>query len=207
MRNIIIVDDHPLVVMAIKVLLENNNFNVLATTDNGIDALKLIRDHEPDAVILDIGIPQLDGLEVINRLSNLQMQPKVLVLTAQPSEYFVARCVRAGASGFVSKQEGLNEVLSALKAVLSGYFYFPIGASLHRAPTPHTTEVEMLAKLSSREMMVLQQLTNGLSNQEIAKRMLLSNKTISTYKTKLLDKLNAKTLVDLIEISKRNNLV
>ncbi|BCV34422.1 DNA-binding response regulator [Shewanella algae] len=207
MRNIIIVDDHPVVVMAIRMLLEKNNFNVLATTDNGVDALKLIRDHEPDAVILDIGIPQLDGLEVINRLNNLPMPPKVLVLTAQPSEYFVTRCIQAGASGFVSKQEDLNEVLGALRAVLSGYSYFPSNVGLHRGLNSHSAEVEMLAKLSGREMMVLQQLANGLSNKEIAGRMLLSNKTISTYKTRLLDKLNAKTLVDLIEISKRNNLV
>ncbi|BCV42735.1 response regulator transcription factor [Shewanella algae] len=207
MKNVIIVDDHPVVVMAIRIMLEQNGFHVIATTDNGVDALKLIREKEPDAVILDIGIPQLDGLEVISRLSNLSFPPKVLVLTAQPSEYFVTRCIQAGASGFVSKQEDLTEVLGALRAVLSGYSYFPNITSIHRLQNNKMAEVDRLAKLSGREMMVLQQLANGLSNKEIADRMLLSNKTISTYKTRLLEKLNARTLVDLIEISKRNQII
>ncbi|MBO2639061.1 response regulator transcription factor [Shewanella algae] len=207
MKNVIIVDDHPVVVMAIRIMLEQNGFHVIATTDNGVDALKLIREKEPDAVILDIGIPQLDGLEVISRLSNLSFPPKVLVLTAQPSEYFVTRCIQAGASGFVSKQEDLTEVLGALRAVLSGYSYFPNITNIHRLQNNKMAEVDRLAKLSGREMMVLQQLANGLSNKEIADRMLLSNKTISTYKTRLLEKLNARTLVDLIEISKRNQII
>ncbi|MEL4471737.1 response regulator transcription factor [Shewanella algae] len=207
MKNVIIVDDHPVVVMAIRIMLEQNGFHVIATTDNGVDALKLIREHKPSAVILDIGIPQLDGLEVINRLNNLALPPKVLVLTAQPSEYFVTRCIHAGASGFVSKQEDLTEVLGALRAVLSGYSYFPNIASMQRNQGNQLAEADKLAKLSGREMMVLQQLANGLSNKEIADRMLLSNKTISTYKTRLLEKLNARTLVDLIEISKRNQII
>ncbi|GGZ21507.1 DNA-binding response regulator [Shewanella chilikensis] len=207
MKNIIVVDDHPVVIMAIKIILEQNGFHVTATTDNGVDALKLIREHQPDAVVLDIGIPQLDGLEVINRLNSLDLPPKILVLTAQPSEYFVTRCIQAGASGFVSKQEDLTEVLGALRAVLSGYSYFPNNAFIHHKQNKQLPESDKLAQLSGREMMVLQQLSHGLSNKEIADRMLLSNKTISTYKTRLLEKLNARTLVDLIEISKRNHII
>lgn len=204
MKNVVIVDDHPVVVMAIRIMLEQNGFHVIATTDNGVDALKLIREHQPDAVILDIGIPLLDGLEVINRLNKVVSPPKILVLTAQPSEYFVTRCVQAGASGYVSKQEDLTEVLDTLRAVLSGYSHFPNIASMQ---SNQLAEADKLAKLSGREMMVLQQLANGLSNKEIADRMLLSNKTISTYKTRLLEKLNAHSLVDLIEISKRNQII
>ncbi|EKO3605449.1 response regulator transcription factor [Vibrio metschnikovii] len=207
MKNIVIVDDHPVVVMAMKIMLEKNGFHVTATTDNGVDALKLIREYRPDAVIMDIGIPQLDGLEVINRLNSLELSSKVLVLTAKPSEHFVTRCIQAGASGFVSKQQDLTEVLSALRAVLSGYTYFPNLTNIQRKQDLQLTETEKLAKLSGREMMVLQQLASGLSNKEIASHMLLSNKTISTYKTRLLEKLNARTLVDLIEIAQRNKII
>lgn len=202
-----IVDDHPVVIMAMRIMLEQNGYCVTATTDNGVDALKLIREHRPDAVIMDIGIPNLDGLEVINRLNNLAIPSKVLVLTAQPSEYFVTRCIQAGASGFVSKQNDLTEVLGALRTVLSGHSYFPNFTNIEKKTNSQLTEAENLAKLSGREMMVLQQLANGLSNGEIANNMLLSNKTISTYKTRLLKKLNAHTLVDLIEIAKRNNII
>ncbi|MEL4341136.1 response regulator transcription factor [Shewanella xiamenensis] len=202
----LIVDDHPVVILALKIILEQNNFNIIGETNNGVDALRLIKELSPDAVILDIGIPQLDGLEVIDRSRRLNNNPPILVLTAQPSEHFVSRCIQAGASGFVSKQKDLTEVTGALKAILSGHSYFPILANSNVISKSSQDEAELIKKLSTREMVVLQQLATGLSNKEIADRMLLSNKTISTYKTRLLEKLNAKTLVDIIEIAKRHNL-
>ncbi|MDV5247105.1 MULTISPECIES: response regulator transcription factor [Shewanella] len=205
-KKILIVDDHPVVILALKIILEQNNFNIIGETNNGVDALRLIKELSPDAVILDIGIPQLDGLEVIDRSRRLNNNPPILVLTAQPSKHFVSRCIQAGASGFVSKQKDLTEVTGALKAILSGHSYFPILANSNVISKSSQDEAELIKKLSTREMVVLQQLATGLSNKEIADRMLLSNKTISTYKTRLLEKLNAKTLVDIIEIAKRHNL-
>lgn len=206
-RKILIVDDHPVVVLALKIILEQSGFEVIAETNNGVDALKLIKELSPDAVILDIGIPQLDGLEVIERSRKLVKSPPILVLTAQPSDHFVSRCIQAGASGFVSKQKDMNEVTGALRAVLTGHSYFPIISNNNMIAKSSQDEAELVKKLSTREMVVLQQLAVGLSNKEIAERMLLSNKTISTYKTRLLDKLNAKNLVDIIEIAKRQNLI
>lgn len=206
-RKILLVDDHPVVVLALKIILEQSGFEVIAETNNGVDALKLIKELSPDAVILDIGIPQLDGLEVIERSRKLLTPPPILVLTAQPSEHFVSRCIQAGASGFVSKQKDMAEVTGALKAILTGHSYFPIMSNSNMISKSSQDEAELVKKLSTREMVVLQQLATGLSNKEIAERMLLSNKTISTYKTRLLEKLNAKTLVDIIEIAKRQSLI
>ncbi|MDT3295792.1 response regulator [Shewanella oncorhynchi] len=206
-RKILIVDDHPVVVLALKIILEQSGFEVIAETNNGVDALKLIKELSPDAVILDIGIPQLDGLEVIERSRKLVKSTPILVLTAQPSDHFVSRCIQAGASGFVSKQKDMNEVTGALRAILTGHSYFPIISNNNMIAKSSQDEAELVKKLSTREMVVLQQLAVGLSNKEIAERMLLSNKTISTYKTRLLDKLNAKNLVDIIEIAKRQNLI
>lgn len=206
-RKILIVDDHPVVVLALKIILEQSGFEVIAETNNGVDALKLIKELSPDAVILDIGIPQLDGLEVIERSRKLVKSPPILVLTAQPSDHFVSRCIQAGASGFVSKQKDMNEVTGALRAIITGHSYFPIISNNNMIAKSSQDEAELVKKLSTREMVVLQQLAVGLSNKEIAERMLLSNKTISTYKTRLLDKLNAKNLVDIIEIAKRQNLI
>lgn len=205
--KILIVDDHPVVVLALKIILEQNGFEVVAETNNGVDALKLIKKLSPDAVILDIGIPQLDGLEVIERSRKLPQKSPILVLTAQPSEHFVSRCIQAGASGFISKQKDMTEVIGALRAILSGHSYFPILSNSNVIARSNLDEAELVKKLSTREMVVLQQLAIGLSNKEIAERMLLSNKTISTYKTRILEKLNAKTIVDLIEIAKRNSLI
>jgi len=104
-KKILIVDDHPVVILALKIILEQNNFNIIGETNNGVDALRLIKELSPDAVILDIGIPQLDGLEVIDRSRRLNNNPPILVLTAQPSEHFVSRCIQAGASGFVQNKK------------------------------------------------------------------------------------------------------
>lgn len=203
-----IVDDHPVIRLAVRVLLERGGYDVVAETDNGIDAVSLAQKNEPDILILDIGIPKLDGFQVIHRIRQAALATSVLVLSAQSSQHMITRCMQAGASGYVSKEKDLTELIDAIKAILINNYYFP-RQSLGAAPSLDTTKSEMvnLNSLSNREMMVLQQLVIGNSNNDIAENMLLSPKTISTYKVRLLQKLNANSLTDLIEIAKRNSLV
>ncbi|MBH3411177.1 MULTISPECIES: response regulator transcription factor [Pseudomonas] len=207
MNKVLIVDDHPVIRLAVRMLMERHGYDVVAETDNGIAALQLTREHLPDIVVLDIGIPKLDGLEVIGRMAAASPGSRVLVLTSQAPGHFSMRCMQAGAAGYVYKQQELTELLSAIKAVLSGYSYFP-NQALHksRGRVGGVSETEMVDRLSAREMMVLQQLARGRSNKEIADSMYLSNKTVSTYKTRLLLKLNAHSLVDLIELARRHGL-
>ena len=100
MNKVLIVDDHPVIRLAVRMLMERHGYEVIAETDNGVDALQLAREHAPDIVILDIGIPKLDGLEVIARLSTPAVPIKVLVLTSQAPGHFSMRCMQAGAAGF-----------------------------------------------------------------------------------------------------------
>ncbi|MFJ9992532.1 response regulator [Pseudomonas putida] len=206
MSSIFIVDDHPVIRLAIRMLLENQNYKVIGESDNGVEAMQMIRETPPDLVILDISIPKLDGLEVLARFQSMGLPLKVLVLTAQSPALFAIRCMHSGAAGFVCKQEDLSELLSAVKAVLSGYNYFP-----SQAITPNQEisdhAMELFRQVNDRELMVLQLFAQGRSNKEIAKGMFLSNKTVSTYKKRLMQKLRVDTLVDLIEVAKRNALV
>ncbi|MFF7709554.1 response regulator [Pseudomonas sp. NPDC007930] len=209
MNKVLVVDDHPVIRLAVRMLMERHGYDVVAETDNGADALRLAREHQPGIVILDICIPRLDGLEVVARLTAAAgSQCRVLVLTSQPPGHFSMRCMQSGAAGYVCKQQDLTELLSAVKAVLSGYSYFP-NQALHalRSSMGSVTEMDLLKCLSRREMSVLQQLAVGKSNKEIAEGMFLSNKTVSTYKTRLLTKLNAKSLVELIDLAQRNEIV
>lgn len=96
MRTALIVDDHPVIRMAVRMLLERNGLEVVGEADNGVDAVQLVRQHEPDVVILDIGIPRLDGLNVISRIRSLGLDSHVLVLTSLPAEGFCQRCLQAG---------------------------------------------------------------------------------------------------------------
>lgn len=207
MSRILIVDDHPVIRMAMKMLLETEGHQIVGDTDNGVDAISLGRELKPDLVILDIGIPRLDGLEVISRLMVLALPLKILVLTGQSASLFALRSMQAGAAGFVCKQGGLAELVTAVNAVASGYSYFPSSAMRPVQQGAYSDDVELLGRLSDREVSVLQYLSQGYSNKQISEQMFISNKTVSTYKARLLLKLNAGSLVDLIEFAKRNTLI
>ncbi|CAM3874768.1 Virulence factors putative positive transcription regulator BvgA [Pseudomonas reidholzensis] len=206
MQSVFIVDDHPVIRLAVRMLLENQNYRIVGESDNGVDAMQMIRETRPDLVILDIAIPKLDGLEVLSRFQSMALPIKVLVLTAQSPALFAVRCMHSGASGYVCKQEDLSELVSAIKAVLAGYNYFPSQA-LQSDPQNAEGEVQLFRQVNDRELMVLQLFAQGRSNKEIAKGMFLSNKTVSTYKKRLMQKLRVSTLVDLIDVAKRNALV
>lgn len=138
MSKVLIVDDHPAIRLAVRLLFERDGFTIVGEADNGAEALQVARKKSPDLAILDIGIPKIDGLEVIARLKSLKLDTKVLVLTRQNPAQFAPRCLQAGAMGFVSKRENLSELLLAAKAVLAGYIHFPTGrcaASTSRAAT------------------------------------------------------------------------
>ncbi|PTQ68509.1 response regulator transcription factor [Pseudomonas sp. GV071] len=207
MGKVLIVDDHPVIRLAVKLLLEREGHTLVGETDNGVDALSIIRESRPDLVILDIGIPKIDGLEVLARISTLKPRPRVLILTSQPADLLAFRCMKAGAAGFITKGDNLEELQRAVWAALSGYSFFPTDILSTVNPTiSNSSEHAMLNSLSDREIMVLQMLAQGKSNKEIGDSLLLSNKTISTYKTRLQLKLNAFNLVALVDFAKRNGL-
>ena len=207
MRNVFIIDDHPVIRLAVRMLLENEGYCVVGESDNGVDAMQMVRECQPDLLILDISIPKLDGLEVLARFHGMNVPYKILVLTAQAPALFAIRCMQSGAAGFVCKQEALSELISAVRAVFSGYNYFPNQALNTSGPEANYEELELFKTVNDRELMVLQLFAQGRTNKEIAKGMFLSNKTVSTYKKRLMQKLKAKSLVDLIELAKRNALV
>lgn len=208
MYRALVVDDHPFIRSSVCMLLRQEHIEVIAQADNGIDAVRLTREHSPDLVILDITMPGLDGLEVIARIKTMERPAKVLVLTSQLAEYFSLRCMQAGALGFVSKTDDLFELSKAAHAVMSGFSYFPeIALGTVDRQQMNASEPQRIAALSNRELLILQQLARGLSNKAIGEAMLLSNKTISTYKTRLIEKLRVKSVVDLADLAKRNQLV
>lgn len=208
MNTVFIVDDHPVIRLAIRMLLEHEGYEIVGETDNGVDAMQMIRECVPDLIILDISIPKLDGLEVLSRFNTMNSTLKTLVLTAQSPKLFAMRGMQSGAAGYVCKQEELSELVSAIKAVFSGYNYFPSQAlTPEKNETDNFSEIELFKQVNDRELMVLKLFAQGKTNKEIATGMFLSNKTVSTYKKRLMQKLKANSLVDLIELAKRNALV
>lgn len=208
MYKVLIVDDHPPIRLAVKVLLESEGYEIVAEARDGADAIQKTRELKPDVVILDIGLPKLDGLEVISRMRDEHEPVKIVMLTSQEPSAYSQRCMHAGAAGYVYKGEELIELLSAVRAVMKGYSYFPsISFSSVRASDTEASEVELLASLSDRELTVLRHLAEGLSNKEISEILVLSNKTISTHKYNIFEKLKIHTLLQLFELAKRHSLI
>jgi len=123
--RVVLVDDHPAIRLAVRSALEaTGEFNVVAEAGDGPSALATIREHHPDLVILDVDLPRLNGLDVIERVRNLQRHTKLLVLSGQQESIFGARAVKAGANAFISKTEDLGRVVQVAYTVLAGYSIF-----------------------------------------------------------------------------------
>lgn len=207
MSRILIVDEQPVTRHALRLMMEADRHEVVGEADNGPEALQQVRACRPDLMILELSIPRLGGLEVIQRLVAQGATVKVLVLTSRDSEYFAGRCLAAGAAGFVSKQENPQAVREAVRAIAQGHSYFPSHALGSVAMAEEVGHGDLLKELSVRELTVLQLLAGGLSNVAIADQLSISDKTVSTYKVRLMQKLHAKSLVELVDIGRRHGLV
>ena len=208
MYSVLIADDHSLIRSAVRMLLENQGYTVVAEATNGIDTVQLARQHAVDLIVLDITMPGLDGLDVIGRIKASGLACRILVLTSQSALFYSQRCMKAGAAGFVTKNQDLSEFERAVKVIMDGYTFFPnLAISSVRNCDATLTDLEMIERLSARELSILQQLARGTSNKQIALDMTLSSKTISTYKARLIEKLNMKSVVYLADFAKRNHLI
>lgn len=207
MATIMIVDDHPAIRMAVGILLKNKGHQISGEFDNGIDALAQIRQQAPDILVLDINIPRIDGFDVIKRCHELAMSPRIIVLSAHDSDHVKTRCVQLGVSAFVSKLDDLTKLSSVVEQVLAGYVLFDQALRFDAAGKSDIDSAEVLKTLSMREMSVLMALARGDNNKKIANDLVLSEKTISTYKTRLMTKLQLNNIVDLLNFAKRHNLV
>lgn len=200
----IIVDDHPLARMAIRNLLENDGFNIIAEAGDGGEALKAIADHQPDVAIVDVDIPIMSGIEVVEKLRKNKFEQIVIVVSAKNDFFYGKRSADAGANAFISKKEGMTNILSAIHAAQNGYSYFPF--SLNGFVGSLSNEQEMLMSLSSQEIKVMRAILNGADNIKIAAEMYISNKTVSTYKRRLMEKLGCSSLMDLFSFAHRNKI-
>ena len=206
--KILVVDDHPYIRLALRTLLVQAGHVVVAEAENGVEAISLARQHNPHLVLLDVTMPKLDGIAVIDRIKRLELQTRIIILTSLSSEYYALRCIKAGASGFISKTDDLDVVFEAIKSVMKGEIYYPeVVNSSTRKSDMLVGEMEMIGLLSDRELSVLQQLSRGMSNKAIAENLMLSSKTVSCYKARLIDKLGVKSVVDLADLARRNKLI
>ncbi|MFM0279127.1 response regulator transcription factor [Paraburkholderia sediminicola] len=208
MTTILIVDDHPALRLVIKTHLSQLlGITEIIETDNGQTAVELARQHTPDLAILDLDIPRINGLDVIPRLKLAHPSIRVLVLSGHDPSTFAPRAMRTGAQGFVGKSQDMKEILRGVEAVLAGYTVFPMSAGGAGVGASAASEEEKLKLLSDKELVILQMLAKGMSNKTIGDSLFISDKTVSTYKSRIQEKLGLSSLAALIEFAALQRLI
>ncbi len=207
MTRILIADDHHVIRMGLRILLEQHGYIVVGEVSSGLDVARACRDLQPDIVILDIDLPGMDGFEVLRRLNTHDFSVKVLIFSAMPTDGYSIRCSRLGAVGYVSKADDINELISAINMVIKGYTMFPIVSSSRVNKIKELeSEQDLIDSLSVRELAVLKYLSRGYRVTQISQELQLSDKTISTYKARLLTKLGFDNIADLIDFARNNKI-
>ncbi|ENB8697461.1 acid-sensing system DNA-binding response regulator EvgA, partial [Shigella flexneri] len=144
--NAIIIDDHPLAIAAIRNLLIKNDIEILAELTEGASAVQRVETLKPDIVIIDVDIPGVNGIQVLETLRKRQYSGIIIIVSAKNDHFYGKHCADAGANGFVSKKEGMNNIIAAIEAAKNGYCYFPF--SLNRFVGSLTSDQQKLDSLS-----------------------------------------------------------
>jgi two-component system response regulator EvgA len=210
MSTILIIDDHPAFRMIVRLqLMQLLSVEEVIEADNGQTAVEMARQYKPDLVILDLDIPRISGLDVIPRLKLVHPSIRVMVLSGHDPATFAPRAMRSGVHGFVGKSQEMKEIMRGVEAVLAGYTVFPVapnGASITPGVSPTGDEGRIML-LSDKELVILQMLSKGMSNKVIGDALFMSDKTVSTYKGRIQEKLGLSSLAALIEFASLHKLV
>lgn len=210
MIKILITDDHPVVRQGIRQILEddsNQRFSVIDEANDSAVLFTKILSASYDVILLDISLPGRSGLDVISDIRKLSPHSKVLMLSIYPEEQYALRALKLGASGYITKASAPEELIAAIIKVSRGEHY--ITPSLAERTTLNLltgSEVSPEEELSPREMEVVRLLADGKTLSSIAEILSLSPKTISTYRERILVKLNLKTTAEIIRYAVDNGL-
>ena len=207
--RILIADDHGVVAEGLKQLVEaESDMQVVALVGDGREAVQQARDTQPDVVLMDLSMPELNGADATRAI--LQRDPKcrVIVLSMYAQREYVRRALKAGAAGYVVKRSAAKEVVEAIRAVHAGQRYLsPRVADVVLEDYTDDKQDDPLARLSAREREVLQLLAEGRTGAEIAQRLSLSQKTVETYRARLVEKLGIRDLAGLVRFAIQRGLV
>lgn len=206
--RILIADDHAIVRMGlVELLREDFPELVVYHAENSQQTIDLLKKHTVSLILLDISMPGRNGIDILKHIRDLGIKTPVLMLSMHPEEQYAIRALKAGASGFVNKQSATEELLVAIRKILSGKKYISVSVAEKLAEATDYGTKPAHAMLSDREMMVLQKIASGKTVSQIAEEIFLSVNTISTYRTRLLEKLGLKNNAELTRYAMDNGLI
>lgn len=209
MIRIVLIDDHALVRHSLGVMLQHHkNIRIVGETSTGVEGIQLVRQSQPDVVILDFKLPDISGLEVTTRLMRLEPAPKILLLSADMHTDIIFRLLEAGAIGFLTKNASREELISAIKAVADEKpVLTPEVASQMAMAKVDFQSQAVFSPLTNKEMEVLFLVLRGISSKDIAQRLHISPKTIHSYRSRIFEKLNVENEVALMHLALKEGLL
>ncbi|MFP4526990.1 MAG: response regulator [Candidatus Kapaibacterium sp.] len=208
MIDIIIADDHAIVRRGLRQIVEETaDMRVSAEAADGNELLEKLRSNPADVAILDITMPGKGGLETLMDMKSIWPSIPVLVLSVHPEEQYAMRVLKAGAAGYINKESAANELISAIRKVHSGGRYISSALAEKIAFDYHRREKLPHEYLSDREFQVMIMLARGNSPTSISEELNISIKTVSTYRSRILDKMQLRSNADLTHYCLKNNLI
>ena len=212
-KRVIIADDHPLIRGGLKALLERDGeFKIVAEAPDGYEAIQLAMEHKPDLILLDVGMPRVNGTDAAEHISQRLPKTHIIIISMHSDEAYVLRALKAGARGYLLKASPEADVLTAARAVTSGHAYFSPAISKMLADD-YVAEIrrrgveDSYQLLSLREREILQLLISGKGNREISEMIHVSVATVETHRNSILKKLHLHSLPELILYAVRKGLV
>ncbi|MFZ6034265.1 MULTISPECIES: response regulator [Melioribacter] len=209
MLTIYIADDHSLIREGIKNLIKHeSDMKVVGETGNPLDIIDDVMKLKPDLIILDLSMPGRSGLDVLKDIKTLLPESKILVMTMMPEDQFAKRTLKAGASGYITKDSAVDEIINAIRKISSGRKYISqtLAEKLAEDLEENKADKEPLELLSDREMLILKLISTGKSQTDIARDLNLSVSTVNTYRSRILEKLDLKSTADLIRFAIQHNI-
>ena len=204
MINVVIADSHPIVRLGVKKVLEQQgNLEYLGEADSTSSLFQLLQQKTPDVLLLEMDIPEINGIAALRKMKQDFPSVKVLIYSGQSEDVYALSTIRAGASGYLSKTASETSLVDAVTKVAQGGMFITNELAQRLAFDEGTKKPRrFFRKLSTREVEVLKMLANGKRNKEVAEGLNLNEKTVSTYKARLMKKLNVDNMVDLLQQAK-----
>jgi len=211
--RILLADDHTILRAGLKMMLNAQpDMEVIGEAQDGRQAIHEAQRLQPDVILMDITMPDMNGIEATKQIKRAQPEIKVLVLTMHEHDEYIFQALRAGASGYMLKEAADTELITALHVVQSGQFYLSpaaqsvmVGDYLQRVRTGE--EKDSYSSLTEREREILKLVAEGHTNNQIAERLVISPKTVDTHRTHIMDKLNLHSRAELVKYAMRRGLL
>jgi two-component system, NarL family, invasion response regulator UvrY len=209
MKNILLVDDHSIVREGLKNLIAlETDLTVTGEAASGFEAISLVRKNQYDIIVLDISMPDKNGVDTLHDLKHVAPDLPVLILSGYSEAQYALNLMRSGCKGYLSKDADVDEIIKAIRTIANGKRYISAElADLMSEQLSHPSEKQLHENLSAREFQVFFKLAGGISATEIGTELNISVKTVSTYRSRILEKMSIKTNADLTYYAIKNGLI